>query len=70
LNNKEKQILEERLENAFQNGVALFLEGTPALPSEIAGKCVGEDTVYMADYVLDDKGILRELRYDRVSCWK
>lgn len=70
MEDKDRRLLEDSLENACKKGVALFLEGAPASPGEIAGKCVGEDSVYMADYVLDDSGVLRELRYDRISSWK
>ena len=70
MRNSEKEILQKNLEVMCQNGIALFLEGEPATPVEIAGKCVGEDCCYMADYVIDDKGVLTELRYDRVSVWK
>lgn len=51
-------------------GVALFLDGRPSTPEEIAYRCLEEKEVYMPDYVLDDHGILQELRYDKVSDWK
>lgn len=66
----KEQIMRNNLENVRQRGVELFLEGEPSSPGEIAGKCIGEDCVYMADYVLDDRGVLRELRYDKISDWK
>ncbi|MBQ7954465.1 MAG: hypothetical protein IJ282_01825 [Lachnospiraceae bacterium] len=66
----EKQVLKENLEIMCRNGVALFLEGEPSTPGEIIGKCVGEDSMYMADYVLNEEGYLTELRYDLVSVWK
>ncbi len=60
----------EMLEQVQRHGVYLFLEGKPATPRDIADKCVCEDADYMADYVLSDEGILKELRYDRVADWK
>lgn len=74
--NDEKQILQnnhilqDNLEVMRKNGIALFLEGEPSTPLEIAGKCVQEDSCYMADYVMDDSGYLTEVRYDKVSNWK
>lgn len=65
-----EQRLREKLEQVRQQGVYLFLEGKPSTPKEIAGKCVCEDADYMADYVLDEDGVLKELRYDRVADWK
>ncbi len=64
---EERQILQENLEGMSKNGIALFLEGEPASPGEIAGKCIREDSCYMADYVINDQGCLTEIRYDKVS---
>jgi len=48
-------------------GVILYFEGRESSPEEIASKCCQEQgAVYMADYVLDDYGQLRELRYDKI----
>lgn len=66
----DERKLRENLENMHKSGIALFLEGEPSTPIEIAGRCVGEESVYMADYVLDDSGILTELRYDKITEWK
>lgn len=66
----DEQRLKEKLERVQQSGVFLFLEGKPASPEAIASRCVCEDSAYMADYVLDEQGILKELRYDRVTDWK
>lgn len=70
MRDSEKDVLQKNLEVMCQRGIALFLEGEPSTPVEIAGKCMHEDSCYMADYVLDDKGFLTELRYDRVTVWK
>lgn len=64
---KNEQLLKEKLEQVQSTGVSLFLEGEPATPGVIAGKCVCEDMIYMADYVLDENGVLKELRYDRIT---
>ncbi|MBQ7360203.1 MAG: hypothetical protein IJW63_08925 [Lachnospiraceae bacterium] len=62
--------LYQNLEQLRMGGVALFLDGRPSTPEEIAYRCLEEKEVYMPDYVLDDHGILQELRYDKVSDWK
>ncbi len=67
---QNSKMLQENLEVMYRNGIALFLEGELSTPLEIAGKCVREDGCYMADYVIDDRGYLTEVRYDKVSCWK
>lgn len=65
-----EQRLKVKLENISKTGVYLFLEGKPASPEIIAKQCVCEDMAYMADYVLDNAGNLKELRYDKVTDWK
>lgn len=67
---EDEQRLKEKLEQMQHSGVSLFLEGKQATPELIANRCVCEDSTYMADYVLDNDGILKELRYDRVTDWK
>lgn len=62
--------LYQSLEQLRAGGVTLFLDGKPSTPEEIAGRCLAEDVIYMPDYVLDDHGMLQELRYDKVSDWK
>ncbi len=66
---EEEQALKKKLENISKAGVELFLEGQPATPKQIAERCVCEESVYMADYVIDETGTLKELRYDRVTSW-
>ncbi len=66
---EEEQAFKKKLENISKSGVCLFLEGEPATPKQIAERCVCEESVYMADYVIDETGALKELRYDRVTSW-
>lgn len=66
----QEQEIRETLRRAKNSGVSLFLEGKPATPEVIAGRCVCEEAIYMADYVLDASGTLKELRYDKVTEWK
>lgn len=49
-------------------GIGLYLEGRPSTPEEIRNVCsVCEDSAYMPDYVMDEEGGLKEIRYDRVT---
>ena len=57
------QALTDTLNRAEKEGVSLFLEGHPSDPATIAKRCVRESET---DYILDDAGHLKELRYDRV----
>ena len=60
------QALTDTLNRAEKEGVSLFLEGNPSDPATIEQCCVRASETYMADYILDDAGHLKELRYDRV----
>lgn len=64
----DKESMELRLQKIQESGTALFCEGRPEGPGEIAGRCVCEESSYMADYVFGSGGVLTELRYDKVPC--
>lgn len=56
-----------RLEQMRQKGVALFVDGHAALPREAVSKAVRENSPYMADYVFDSAGVIRQIRFDKVT---
>lgn len=58
-----------RLEQMRRSGVALFVDGKEALPSEAVAKAVRENSPYMADYVLDSAGVIEQVRFDKVTRW-
>ena len=53
---------------AYQRaGVYLTLGGRPASPRELANVCVArESSCYMSDFIQDEQGRLREIRFDKV----
>lgn len=55
------------LEQMRQSGVGLFVDGRAALPIEVVTKAVRENSPYMADYVLDNAGIIKQVRFDKVT---
>jgi len=55
------------LEQMKKNGVELFVDGQAALPTEVVSKAVRENSPYMADYVLDAVGVIRQVRFDKVT---
>lgn len=55
-----------RLMKYEEAGVKLYLDGNPSDTDHILDKCVREDAAYMADYVTDEQGQVREIRYDAV----
>lgn len=62
----KEQNIAAALNQVREEGISLFLEGKPSDPETIAERFVREEEAYMADYVLDDAGRLKELRYDKV----
>lgn len=59
--------LREQLEKLEKSGIKLYLNGVPSTTEHIVKKCIREDSVYMPDYIQDESGKLREVRYDRIS---
>lgn len=48
-------------------GVELFIDGKAVASAEIVAKTVRENNPYMADYVLDEVGVISQVRFDRVT---
>ena len=42
------------------------VSGTLATSEYIVRHCINEDTVYMPDYVTDESGRVKEIRYDKI----
>ena len=61
-------ILPTQLSSDYEKaGVKLYLDGNPSDADHILQKCVREDAVYMADYIADEAGKVKEIRYDQIS---
>ncbi|MCI8287328.1 MAG: hypothetical protein HFH89_06700 [Lachnospiraceae bacterium] len=56
-----------QLEQMRRSGVELFVDGRAVLPIEVVAKAVRENSPYMADYVLDPSGTIRQVRFDKVT---
>lgn len=56
-----------QLEQMSRRGIKLFVDGERVLPAEAVSRAVREDSPYMADYVLDEGGAIRQVRFDRVT---
>ncbi|MBO5282128.1 MAG: hypothetical protein J6B43_03235 [Lachnospiraceae bacterium] len=62
-----REMIRMQMQKAQERGVSLYVDDHPASPEEVACKCVQEQTVYMPDYVLNDMGILEQVRFDRID---
>lgn len=64
--NTDPVSLRPQLEQMEREGVILYLNGVPSTTEYIMKNCVNEDTIYMPDYVIDENGKIKEIRYDRI----
>lgn len=58
--------LVQRLREWEKAGIRLYLDGAPTSSENIERNCVNEETLYMPDYVTDNEGRIKEIRYDRI----
>ena len=67
--NKETEVIgpESSLEEIEREGVFLYIEERSSSASEIYRECFNEEAIYMPDYVMDNMGRLKELRYHKIS---
>ena len=67
---REKElILSEQLAYAMRQGIPVEKESMPCIPGGITACCVREETeeIYMPDYIMDDAGVVREIRYVKIN---
>ncbi len=62
-----RETMRMQLQKVQERGVGLYMDNRPASPDEVARRCVQEQTVYMPDYVLNEMGILEQVRFDRID---
>ncbi|HKM03273.1 MAG TPA: hypothetical protein VJZ04_01545 [Lachnospiraceae bacterium] len=65
---KEKTEVIFRLSNFVRKGVILYIDGElSTLEDVVKCYCVNEESMYMPDYVMNEAGMLKELRYDKIN---
>lgn len=68
MDEKTYKTLFVELELYEQSGVRMMLENHPASPMQIvSAHMVKEDSIYMRDYVWDDKGHIKELVFHNIK---
>lgn len=45
----------------------VYIDNKPTTLKDALHQCVQEQTVYMPDYILDENGVLNQLRFDRID---
>ncbi len=67
-NEVEKQGLLIELESIQSRGITIFIDGIPSSPLTVTDALyVNDSDSFMRDYVMDEKGEWKELRFDRVK---
>lgn len=61
-----EDILCERM-GGVQKNLEVYMDDERITLEEALHRCVQERAVYMPDYVLDEKGVLKQLRFDKVD---
>lgn len=67
INYFDKLLLIDELSKAANEGATLYINGEIAPPETIAECCMEEAAVYMPDYVVDEFGVLKEIRFDKIK---
>lgn len=65
-NKKAQKKISRKLCRSLKEGTLLYMDGELAPPSKISNRMIRESGNYMADYVTDDKGCIREIHYDKI----
>ncbi|MBR3807802.1 MAG: hypothetical protein IKJ15_05465 [Lachnospiraceae bacterium] len=67
INYFDKLLLIDELSKAADEGAILYINNEVAPPEKIAECCMEEAAVYMPDYVVDEFGVLKEIRFDKIK---
>lgn len=61
-----QEVLYDRM-GGVQKNLEVYMDDKRITLEEALSRCVQECAVYMPDYVLDEKGVLKQLRFDRID---
>ncbi len=64
---KAQKKLKADLCQSLKQGTLLYMDGNLAAPSRISDRMMREEGGYMADYVTDDQGRIREIHYNKIK---
>ena len=67
INYFDKLLLIDELSKAANEGAVLYINDKIAPPEIIAECCMKGAAVYMPDYVMDERGTLKEIRFDKIK---
>ncbi len=62
-----KNALEYQLNIMSKDHFEVYIDNEKVSLDEALDRCVRERSIYMPDYVLDDNGNLKQVRFDRID---
>ncbi len=62
-----EDILRYRMGSRQKKSLEVYIDNELTTLEDALTRCVQERTVYMPDYILDENGILEQLRFDRID---
>ncbi len=62
-----EDVLRYRLESKGEPGLEVYIDNRRTTLEEALARCVQERAVYMPDYILDENGVLEQIRFDKIK---
>ncbi len=62
-----EEVLRYQLGSRQKRSPEVYIDNELTTLDEALTRCVQERSVYMPDYVLDEKGVLEQVRFDKVE---
>ena len=62
-----EEVLQYRLGSRRKRSLEVYVDNERTTLEEALARCVQERTIYMPDYILDENGVLEQLRFDRIE---
>lgn len=62
-----EEVLKYQLSNIQKTYPEVYVDNELTTLEDALNRCVRECTVYMPDYVLNDKGIVEQVRFDKID---
>ena len=62
-----EDVLRYRLESKGEPDLEVYIDNRRTTLEEALARCVQERSVYMPDYILDENGVLEQIRFDKIK---
>ncbi len=62
-----EDILKYQMGGRQNNSLEVYIDNELTTLEDALKRCVQERTIYMPDYILNENGILEQLRFDRID---